>query len=152
MAEKAKVKKVQISIPINQYEEVKKLWIGLGFASIAEAGRFLLMNNVAEFYRQVKKSQKAISKLEDLKKASSDSMAKLAHVQAKEHQIGETLSAKKQTSGYIEKGSFEYKRLIAEWGKQNQNFVEPQNNRGLRWWVDKDTNKKKFGWWQDGSK
>lgn len=146
MVEKKKVKKVQVSIPLERYEEIEKMWIGLGFSSVAEAARFLVMNNVADFYKQVKKSQTAITRLQELKKKSS---AVIAPVQSQ----GKTLSAtKQQTSGYIEKGTFEYKRIVADWQKQNPQFVEPIGVKGLRWWIDEKTKRKNIGWWKHGSK
>lgn len=152
MTTKKQVKKVQITIPRERYEEVENMWLNLGFSSVAEAGKFLLMNNVAEFYKQVKKSQKAITKLQGLKESFNSSNVEVALVQPKVQQTSKTSSATRQTSGYIEKNSFEYKRLIVEWQKQNQDFVEPPNVKGLRWWIDENTNTKKIGWWKYGSK
>lgn len=152
MGKKKQVKKVQISIPEEQYQKVENLWLGLGFSSIAEAAKFLLMDNVNEFYKQTKKSQKAVAKLKDLKKKANSSVAEVAHVQPKVRQSGKALSANQQTSGYIKKSSIEYERIIAQWQKQNQDFVEPPDVNGLRWSIDEKTNKRKVEWWKNGSK
>lgn len=151
MNTKKNVKKIQISIPVEQYQKIEAMWLGLGFSSVAEAGKFLLMNNVADFYKQVSKSQKAITKLRDLKKVSTNLNDEVALVQPKSNQISQTSTAKKQTSGYIEKDTFEYKRIVSDWQKQNPNFVEPQGIKGFRWWIDEVTGKKKMGWWWYGS-
>lgn len=151
MGKKKQVKKVQISIPEEQYQKVESLWLGLGFSSIAEAGKFLLMNNVDEFYKQTKKSQRAVDKLKDLKKKYNASVAEVAPVQAQSKQINEATSATAQTSGYIEKDSLMYKRIVSEWQKQNQNFKEPPQIKGLHWSIDEKTNKKKMEWWKNGS-
>jgi hypothetical protein len=146
MTNKKTVKKVQISIPCERYPEIEKLWKDLGFSSVAEAGKFLIMNNVDEFFRQVKKSQKAISKLNDLKSASKDTKVKVAPVQPKKH-TSEVVSKEALTSGYIPKGSLEYNRIVSSWRKQNPSFNEPNQVKGLRWYIDKGTQKKKMVWW-----
>lgn len=152
MTNKKKVKKIQISIPVEQYQKMETMWLGLGFSSVAEAGKFLLMNNVAEFYKQVRKSQTAITKLQNLKESSKSSNAEVALVQPKNPQTGKAAPASQQTSGYITKGSFEYRRVISEWRKQNPNFNEPDGIKGLRWWIDETTEKKNVGWWKHGGK
>lgn len=148
MATKKQVKKVQISIPYEQYQEIEDMWLDLGFSSVAEAGKFLLMNKVTEFYKQVKKSQTAITRLQDLKATSNNLKSSVAPVQQAGNQISKTLSAEQQTSGYIKKDSTEYKKIISGWQRQNPDCKEPQQVRGLRWWIDKETNKKKMVWWK----
>ncbi len=148
MVTKKQVRKVQISIPYEQYQEIEDMWLDLGFSSVAEAGKFLLMNKVTEFYKQVKKSQTAITRLQDLKATSNNLKSSVAPVQQAGNQISKTLSAEQQTSGYIKKDSTEYEKIISEWQRQNSDFKERQQVRGLRWWIDKETNKKKMGWWE----
>lgn len=148
MTTKKQVKKVQISIPYERYQKIEDMWLDLGFSSVAEAGKFLLMNKVTEFYKQVKKSQTAITKLQDLKATSNNLNSSVAPVQRAGNQISKTLSAEQQTSGYIKKDSTEYKKIISGWQRQNPDFKERQQVRGLCWWIDKETNKKKIGWWQ----
>lgn len=150
MVEKKKVKKVQISITEEQYKEIESTWLALGFSSVSEAARFLLMNKVDEFYRQIKKSQKAVTKLQELKqgvKMLTDSEA--APVQIRKIQEINTPSLETTpTSGNIEKGSPEYAKIISLWQSKNPNFIEPQSVKGLRWWIDETSSKKKIAWWK----
>ena len=129
--DKNKVKKVQISIPYERYFEIEKLWLELGFSSVAEAGKFLIMNNVDEFFREIRKAQRAISKLNDLKKSANNVKSKVARVQPKVQQIVQVKSNKVQTSGYILKDSLEYNRIVANWQEKNPNFKEHTQAKGL---------------------
>lgn len=56
-------------------------------------------------------------------------------------------SNKVQTSGYILKDSLEYNRIIANWQEKNPNFKEHTQAKGLHWYVDRDTQRKKMEWW-----
>ena len=140
MNKKNQVKKVQISLPIEQYQEIEERWTSLGFNSVAEAGRFLLMDKVNEFCKGVKKSQKAILKLEELKQHAQNEKAMTAPVQSNSYQD------KEYQIQYIAKGSDEYEKLTLLFKQQSPNYKEPNNIKGVTRTVD-DKGNTKYGWW-----
>lgn len=105
------VRKVQISLPIEQYPEIEERWTSLGFKSVAEAGRFLLMDKVNEFYKDTKKSQRAILRLEKLKQQNKTDSTSTAPVQTKPYQHNRMHQNEEPKIEYIAKESDEYTRL-----------------------------------------
>lgn len=146
MNKEKQVRKVQISLSIEQYPEIEHRWTSLGFKSVAEAGRFLLMDKVDEFYKDTKKSQRAILKLEKLRQQDKIDSTSTAPVQTKPYQNEEPKIE------YIAKGSDEYERLIESFKKSKAKFTIPNNIKGITRRVN-DKGTKVYGWWQnDGSK
>ncbi|TFI73205.1 hypothetical protein [Carnobacterium divergens] len=151
MNKEKQVRKVQISLPREQYPEIEERWTSLGFKSVAEAGRFLLTDKVDEFCKGVKKSQRAILKLEELKQQAQNEKALTAPVQTKPYQHSKTHQDKEPRIEYIAKGSEEYTRLIESFKKQAK-FTIPNDIKGITRQVN-DKGTKVYGWWlNDGSK
>ena len=152
MNKKKQVRKVQISLPIEQYQEIEERWTSLGFNSVAEAGRFLLMDKVDEFYKDTKKSQRAILKLEQLKQQDKTDRTSTAPVQTKPYQHNNMHQDKEHKIEYIAKGSDEYTRLIESFKERKVKFTIPNDIKGITRHVN-DKGTIIYGWWlSDGSK
>ncbi|WP_413537126.1 hypothetical protein [Carnobacterium divergens] len=146
MNREKQVRKVQISLPIEQYPEIEERWTSLGFKSVAEAGRFLLMDKVDEFYKGAKKSQKAILKLEKLKQQDKTDSTSTAPVQTKPYQHNRMHQNEEPKIEYIAKESDEYTRLIESFKERKAKFTIPNDIKGLTRHID-DKDVTKYGWW-----
>lgn len=152
MNKEKQVRKVQISLPIEQYPEIEERWTSLGFKSVAEAGRFLLMDKVNEFYKDTKKSQRAILRLEKLKQQNKTDSTSTAPVQTKPYQHNRMHQNEEPKIEYIAKESDEYTRLIESFKKCKAKFTIPNDIKGITRQVN-DIGTKVYGWWlNDGSK
>ncbi|MBC2135331.1 hypothetical protein HCA93_03280 [Listeria innocua] len=152
MSKEKQVRKVQVSLPIEQYPEIEERWTSLGFKSVAEAGRFLLMDKVNEFYKDTKKSQRAILRLEKLKQQNKTDSTSTAPVQTKPYQHNRMHQNKEPKIEYIAKESDEYTRLIESFKERKAKFTIPNDIKGITRQVN-DKGTKVYGWWlNDGSK
>lgn len=69
-------KKVQVSIPQDEYDAIEKRWKSYGFSSVAEAARVLLMGDLNAHVREMRKQVSAIEKMEDLKEKANKGKTK----------------------------------------------------------------------------
>lgn len=71
-------KKVQVSIPQDKYDAIEKRWKSYGFSSVAEAARVLLMGDLNEHVKEMRRQVSAMEKMEELqaKKVKSKQHAK----------------------------------------------------------------------------
>ncbi|HDT9276024.1 TPA: hypothetical protein RF512_000600 [Listeria monocytogenes] len=152
MNKETQVRKVQISLPIEQYPEIEERWTSLGFKSVAEAGRFLLMDKVDEFYKDTKKSQRAILRLEKLKQQDKTDCTSTAPVQTKPYQHNRMHQNEEEKIEYIAKESDEYTRLIESFKERKAKFTIPNDIKGITRQIN-DKGTIIYGWWlKDGGK
>ena len=73
-----KRRKVQVSIPIDEYDAIEKRWKSYGFSSVAEAARVMLMGDLNEHVKEMRRQVSAMEKMDELqaKKEKSKQYAK----------------------------------------------------------------------------
>lgn len=80
-----KRRKVQISIPIDEYDAIEKRWKSYGFSSVAEAARVMLMGDLNEHVKEMRRQVSAMEKMDELqaKKEKTKQHAKTKPERAK---------------------------------------------------------------------
>jgi len=62
----SKVRKIQVSIPEEHYEEIEKRWKAYGYPSLATAAKVVLMGNTAEHVRELRRIESNTDKAKEL--------------------------------------------------------------------------------------
>lgn len=128
-------KKVQVSIPKDQYDEIEKRWKAYGFSSVAEAARVLLMGDLNEHVKEMRRQVSAMEKMDELAKKKEKSEQ---HAETKPERPKTTEQAVKKDSGKNFPRSLDkVEDMLKNWldaGSIDKNTYDTA--KGVRQWVE----------------
>lgn len=130
-------RKVQVSIPQDEYDAIEKRWKSYGFSSVAEAARVMLMGDLNEHVKEMRRQVSAIEKMEELQAKRETSKQ---HVETKPERTKTTEpEAKKTTGKNFPRSMDKVEGILKRWlneGSIDEN--QYKNAKGLRQWYDDD--------------
>ena len=130
-------RKVQVSIPMEEYDAIEKRWKSYGFSSVAEAARVMLMGNLNELVKEMRRQISALEKMEELQ--AKRKMSK-QHVETKPERTKTTEpEAKKDTGKNFPRTMEQVERILTRW--LSEGFIDEdkyKNAKGIRQWRDEN--------------
>lgn len=116
-----KVRKVQVSIPVEKYDDVESYWVDeMGFDSVSQAAKVLLLGDLGGLAKQFRK-------LSETEKRLKDSLERLA-------------------ANYpVDSDEFEHYMSVMQ--KRDPNVVAPDGVKGVRVWIN-EKGYEKIRWWR----
>ena len=132
-----KRRKVQVSIPIDEYDAIEKRWKSYGFSSVAEAARVMLMGDLNEHIKEMRRQMSAIERMEELQAKRKTSKQ---HGETKPERTKTTEPTTKKTTGKNFPRSMEQVESILKRWLDSGYIDETQykNAKGIRQWYDDD--------------
>lgn len=142
-------KKVQVSIPKDQYDEIEKRWKAYGFSSVAEAARVLLMGDLNEHVKEMRRQVSAMEKMEELqaKKVKSKQHAKTKPERPKTTEK----AVKSDTGENLPRSNPKIEKILKQWlDKGVIDKAKYDKAKGIRQWQDADGKKRVRVWLHGG--
>ncbi|GEK92216.1 hypothetical protein [Alkalibacterium kapii] len=151
-----KMKKVQISIPEEQYDELEKRWKSYGYPSLATAGKVLLLGNTGEHLRELRKIERNISESEKLfaKNEERKKDIQKTHTQESTTKRPKTSTQDSATKKVGSGSGKNYSRDIEKVERQLEVWFENghitaqsfEKAKGIRVWTDEKGKKHRAVW------
>jgi signal recognition particle GTPase len=120
-------RKVQVSIPMEEYDAIEKRWKSTGFSSVAEAARVMLMGDLNELVKEMRRQISALEKMEELqakRKMSKQHVElrrqspKLKRIRARTMEQVENI-LKRWLRGHIDEDKYKNAKGIRQWRDEN---------------------------------
>lgn len=131
----AKRRKVQVSIPIDEYDAIEKRWKSYGFSSVAEAARVMLMGDLNEHVKEMRRQVSAMEKMDELQAKKEKSKQ---HAKTEPERTKTTKPAVKEVSGTnFERSDPAAERILKRW--LNEGIIDEdkyKKAKGVRQWRD----------------
>ena len=142
-------RKVQVSIPIDEYDAIEKRWKSYGFSSVAEAARVMLMGDLNEHVKEMRRQISAIEKMDELQAKRKTSKQ---HEETKPERTKTTEPAVKKTTGKnFPRSMDQAERILKRWlDGCHIDETQYKNAKGLREWRDDDGNLFQRVWMHGG--
>lgn len=140
----ANVKKIQVSIPIDEYDKVEARWKSYGFSSVAEAAKVLLMGDLNEHIKEMRRHVAAVEKLEEL---NAKKRKATQHAKPKEQPKEKPKVNGWGTGENLPRGDETAERLLKLWFEKGSISKEQYDTvKGVRRWVDQNNKRKNALW------
>lgn len=145
----AKRRKVQVSIPIDEYDAIEKRWKSYGFSSVAEAARVMLMGDLNEHVKEMRRQVSAMEKMDEMqaKKEKSKQYAKTEPERTKTTKP----AVKEDTGKYFPRSTEQVELILKHW--LDSGYISEDRYRqakGIRQWRDENGERQQRVWLHGG--
>lgn len=130
-----KRRKVQVSIPIDEYDAIEKRWKSYGFSSVAEAARVMLMGDLNEHVKEMRRQVSAMEKMDELQAKKEKSKQ---HAKTKPERTKTTEPAVKGDTGkHFPRSIEKVENILKHWLKVGSIDEDKyEKAKGIRQWRD----------------